>query len=345
MITPQTRTLDWVNHIRELYPKRDPILIEKMIMALTLVESLEMSGLDFIFKGGTSILLLLSEPYRFSIDIDILIPEEKVLDPYFDRILQQEIFHRIEENRRISTIPKKHFKFYYRSFVQEREDYILLDILFSESRYPKLSSIEIESPLIDITEQATKVSCPTIECLLGDKLTAFAPNTTGIPYGRDKELEIAKQLFDVGLLFDNAADLAAVSQTFHQIADQEIKYRKLNISTRDVLLDIINTSVLIGTRGVGSETNFTEINTGIKKMAGYVYRGNFTIDKAIVCAAKSAYLAALILSKRNSFDRFSEDLDLSDWIIEHPDYSRLNKLKKSSPEAFYYFYQAIKLIK
>jgi hypothetical protein len=314
-------------------------------MALTLVESLEMSGLDFIFKGGTSILLLLSEPYRFSIDIDILIPEEKVLDPYFDRILQQEIFHRIEENRRISTIPKKHFKFYYRSFVQEREDYILLDILFSESRYPKLSSIEIESPLIDITEQATKVSCPTIECLLGDKLTAFAPNTTGIPYGRDKELEIAKQLFDVGLLFDNAADLAAVSQTFHQIADQEIKYRKLNISTRDVLLDIINTSVLIGTRGVGSETNFTEINTGIKKMAGYVYRGNFTIDKAIVCAAKSAYLAALILSKRNSFDRFSEDLDLSDWIIEHPDYSRLNKLKKSSPEAFYYFYQAIKLIK
>jgi hypothetical protein len=220
-----------------------------------------------------------------------------------------------------------------------------LDILFSESRYPKLSSIEIESPLIDITEQATKVSCPTIECLLGDKLTAFAPNTTGIPYGRDKELEIAKQLFDVGLLFDNAADLAAVSQTFHQIADQEIKYRKLNISTRDVLLDIINTSVLIGTRGVGSETNFTEINTGIKKMAGYVYRGNFTIDKAIVCAAKSAYLAALILSKRNSFDRFSEDLDLSDWIIEHPDYSRLNKLKKSSPEAFYYFYQAIKLIK
>jgi hypothetical protein len=345
VITPQTRTLDWVNHIRELYPKRDPILIEKMIMALTLVESLEMSGLDFIFKGGTSILLLLSEPYRFSIDIDILIPEEKVLDPYFDRILQQEIFHRIEENRRISTIPKKHFKFYYRSFVQEREDYILLDILFSESRYPKLSSIEIESPLIDITEQATKVSCPTIECLLGDKLTAFAPNTTGIPYGRDKELEIAKQLFDVGLLFDNAADLAAVSQTFHQIADQEIKYRKLNISTRDVLLDIINTSVLIGTRGVGSETNFTEINTGIKKMAGYVYRGNFTIDKAIVCAAKSAYLAALILSKRNSFDRFSEDLDLSDWIIEHPDYSRLNKLKKSSPEAFYYFYQAIKLIK
>ena len=96
MISPQTRTLDWVTHIRDLYPKRDPILIEKMIMALTLVESLEMSGLDFIFKGGTSIILLLSEPYRFSIDIDILIPEEINLDPYFDFILRQGIFNRIE---------------------------------------------------------------------------------------------------------------------------------------------------------------------------------------------------------------------------------------------------------
>lgn len=344
MITPQTRTLDWVNHIRDLYPKKDPILIEKMIMALTLVESLKMSSLDFIFKGGTSMLLLLSEPYRFSIDIDILIPEEINLDPFFDSILQRDIFHRLEEDKRISNIPKKHFKFYYRSFVQKYEDYILLDILFNEAHFPKLSSEKIESPLIDIYGQAISIFCPTIECLLGDKLTAFAPNTTGISYGMDKELEIAKQLFDIGLLFDNAADLVTVSQTFHQIADQEIKYRQLDISTRDVLIDIFNTSVLIGTRGASSETNFTEINTGIKKMAGYVYCGNFTIDNAIVCAAKSAYLAELIIRNRNSFDKFSQDLNLSNQIIEHPDYSRLNRLKKSSPEAFYYFYQSIKLI-
>ena len=344
MISPQTRTLDWVTHIRDLYPKRDPILIEKMIMALTLVESLEMSGLDFIFKGGTSIILLLSEPYRFSIDIDILIPEEINLDPYFDFILRQGIFNRIEENKRVSNLPKKHFKFYYRSFVQDREDYILLDILFSESHYPNLSPINIETPLLDIQGQATHILCPTIECLLGDKLTAFAPNTTGIPYGKDKELEIAKQLFDVGLLFDHADDLATISQTFHQIADQEIKYRGLNISTRDVLLDIFNTSVLIGTHGAGSPANFTEINTGIRKMAGYVYRGNFTIDRAIVSAAKTAYLAILILREKISLDRFSLDLDLSDWVIDHPDFSKLNRLKKTSPEAFYYFYQAIKLI-
>lgn len=44
------------------------------------------------------------------------------------------------------------------------------------------------------------VNMPTLECLLGEKLTAFAPHTTGVPLGKKKELEIAKQLFDVAIL-------------------------------------------------------------------------------------------------------------------------------------------------
>ena len=36
--------------VREASPRMDPILIEKIIMALTLVESLWVSGLDLIFK-------------------------------------------------------------------------------------------------------------------------------------------------------------------------------------------------------------------------------------------------------------------------------------------------------
>jgi hypothetical protein len=53
----------------ERFEGSDPILIEKMIMALTLVEGHRLSGLDFIFRGGTSLLLLSGEPRRFSIDI------------------------------------------------------------------------------------------------------------------------------------------------------------------------------------------------------------------------------------------------------------------------------------
>jgi hypothetical protein len=36
--------------IRKVSPGKDPILIEKMIMALTLAESLKLAGLEFIFK-------------------------------------------------------------------------------------------------------------------------------------------------------------------------------------------------------------------------------------------------------------------------------------------------------
>ncbi len=43
-----------------------------MIHALSLVEQLSSQGLDFVFKGGTSLILLLDDAGRFSIDIDIV---------------------------------------------------------------------------------------------------------------------------------------------------------------------------------------------------------------------------------------------------------------------------------
>ena len=54
MISTQSRTSEWIMGIRKESRGSDPILIEKMIMAMTLVEELQLSGLDFIFKGGTS---------------------------------------------------------------------------------------------------------------------------------------------------------------------------------------------------------------------------------------------------------------------------------------------------
>jgi hypothetical protein len=43
-----------------------------MIYALHLLERLKTNGRDFIFKGGTSLVLLSEEDSRFSIDIDII---------------------------------------------------------------------------------------------------------------------------------------------------------------------------------------------------------------------------------------------------------------------------------
>lgn len=345
MISTQTRSKEWILGVREMSPGKDPILIEKMIMALTLVENLKKAGLDFIFKGGTSLLLLLESPLRFSIDIDIVLPDTTNLDECFVEVLRQGIFARIEESKRSGQLPKQHFKFIFQSVIEKKESHVLLDILIEKNPYPTLRSIEIQSSLITLDGQATKVVCPSKECLLGDKLTAYAPHTTGIPYGKGKELEMAKQLFDVAALFDVSDDIRMVRTTFQKIARQELAYRRINdLTSNDVLWDAFHTSVLIGTRGAASDKEYAELIDGFRKMAGFVYSGFFSLDSAILCASKAAYLTALILRNMETVDRFEKNVDISVWSITNQDYSKLNKLKKTSPEAFCYFFRALSLL-
>jgi predicted nucleotidyltransferase component of viral defense system len=345
MISNQSRTKEWIIGIRANSPGRDPILIEKMIMALTLVENLRLSGLDFIFKGGTSLILLLGMPQRFSIDIDIVLTRDQNLDEYIQAVLDQGVFHRVEENKRAGDLPKQHYKFFYNSVIQGKESHILLDILFDEDPYPTLQEVNIVSPLITVTEETTRVTCPALECLLGDKLTAFAPHTTGISYGVGKELEIAKQLYDVAILFDASKDVKLVGAAFENIALKQLSYRAMREQTStDVLMDVFYTAVLIGMRGSSSSTEYAELLDGFKKLAAFVYSGFFSLDSAILCASKAAYLSALIVNQKDSIQRFENNQDISSLSIVNSDYSKLNKLKKTSPEAFYYFYLALDLL-
>jgi len=63
------------------------------------------------------------------------------------------------------------------------------------------------------------VTVPSADDILGDKLTAFAPNTSGIPYikgDRDCSLEIIKQLYDVGRLFEHSGNFQHIKETFKQ---------------------------------------------------------------------------------------------------------------------------------
>ena len=53
-------------------PSADLQLLEKTIGALYLLENLVSEGLKFIFKGGTSLVLLLNDLKRFSVDMDII---------------------------------------------------------------------------------------------------------------------------------------------------------------------------------------------------------------------------------------------------------------------------------
>lgn len=81
MINETTFTKEWILKKSSQYvrgkKKADPTLIEKVTKALYLLEELAKTDLKFIFKGGTSLLLLLNKMHRFSIDIDIIVEEKK----------------------------------------------------------------------------------------------------------------------------------------------------------------------------------------------------------------------------------------------------------------------------
>jgi predicted nucleotidyltransferase component of viral defense system len=345
MISERARTKEWIEGVRDQFPGRDPILIEKLIMALSLLEDLRLSGLEFIFKGGTSLILLLGKPSRFSIDIDITLPGDPDLEKYFSRIIAKGTFSRFEESIRTGKIPKRHFRFFYQSAIQGVESHLLLDILFEENLYTQLVSVPIQSSILPQDDHKTVVMCPSVECLLGDKLTAYAPHTTGIRYGSEKQLEMVKQLYDVAALFDVVRDIDATHATFSRISKQEIHYRGLKeISSTDILWDSIQTSILIGTRGYANPEEYQEWVDGIEKFGSYVFRGRFTIDHAVVCASKAAYLSALFLKDENKVVHYEPGVYIKTWSITNQTYNKLNKLKKTSLESFSYFYQALSIL-
>jgi hypothetical protein len=347
MISKATYSLDWIKEVSAKLGKRvDPKLLEKAIYAFALLEQLSINGLDFTFKGGTSLLLTTSPPRRFSIDIDIISETSvEALEKLLDKITSVSVFTRWEDDtKRKHSIeaPVGHFKLYYKSKVDTLipEEPILLDVLFTPNPYPRVKEYMVEHEWLITEGKSAKVNVPVFESLLGDKLTAFAPNTTGILYTKDRPVEIIKQLYDIGLLFDLAQDFKLVKKSYLKIVGEEIVYRKLNIDWKAVLNDTKETCLILAQRDI-ERLEFVHLQKGITNITNFIIE-RFKLEEAIVAAAKAAYLCTL-LEKDNiaTSERFTSPSQVFDLVIENPSHNKLNKLKKTNPEAFYYWYQSV----
>jgi predicted nucleotidyltransferase component of viral defense system len=211
----------------------DKIILEKMIFALHLLERLKSNGLNFIFKGGTSLVLLLKEGNRFSIDIDIICStDRKTLEEILSKVIESSQFTewKLDDHRSYQAgVPKAHYKFSFETN-QQGSGTILLDVLIEDSIYPEHVEIPVATKWIE-ADGETMVTVPSVDAITGDKLTAFAPNTIGVPYfkGKDKQpfsMEICKQLFDLSKLFERIKNMEIVAASFKAFAEQEIAYRK-----------------------------------------------------------------------------------------------------------------------
>ncbi|MCF8262138.1 MAG: nucleotidyl transferase AbiEii/AbiGii toxin family protein [Melioribacteraceae bacterium] len=354
MIDKESLDIEWINKVSAIKRNADRILVEKVIRALLLLEGLAKINLEFIFKGGTALMLLLNSSRRLSIDIDIIIQNEpKELETLFQKLVGEQFFNRVELHLRVteSKIKKAHYKFYYTPIHKTRaeEEYILLDILFEKATYQNITNIPIVSDFVISKEENISVPIPSVEDILGDKLTAFAPNTTGIPYFKNEtsmSMEIMKQLYDISNLFDNISDLEIVANTFKSFSETELSYRgKGDLNYNHVVNDIIETALCITSRGNAGNGNFDELRSGINRVSGFIFSEAFHLDKAITAASKAAYASTAIKYKQKNVEKYSDPLQMEEWIIENPLWVRMNRLKKSNPEAYFYWYKMHKLIK
>lgn len=363
MIKDKCFTEEWLEQFKKQkdHKRIDKIILEKMIHALHLLERLKANGLDFVFKGGTSLVLLLKEGNRFSIDIDIICKaERKDLEEILDKVIESSHFTewKLDEHRSYQPgVPKAHYKFSFDTN-QQGSGTILLDVLNEDSIYPRLAELPVDTKWIE-TETETMVKVPTIDAITGDKLTAFAPNTIGIPYfkGKDKQpfsMEICKQLFDLSKLFEHIEDVELVAKSFMAFAEQEINYQKngnpeSDLTPEKVLQDTIDTCLIIAKRGGGSDDEkqkFAELQRGIKAFDfGFLMSGKFRIDDALPASARIAYLAAKIMVNDMSPIAYYKGQDVKELNIDDTDWNFLNKLKKQPDKSsFYYWFQMVQIL-
>ena len=231
-----------------------------------------------------------------------------------------------------------------------KQDKILLDVLFEENHYSQVVSLPIESPFLKTEGEPVMVNLPSYQDMLGDKLTAFAPHTTGIPFfkgDKDCSMEINKQLFDIAFLFDLTNDLTITAETFRKFAAVEFLYRNADPSNlQDVLDDIFNTSHCICLKGMENPEEFQLLQNGIGKVRSFIHsEKNYSLDHAIVNASKAAYLSKLIEKGINEVHHFApgSEQQLADATIAEPLPTKFNKFKKSNIEAFFYWNEIQKL--
>ena len=324
----------------------DPALLERVIYAFGLLEAIKSVGLPFCFKGGTSLMLILDHPMRLSTDIDIIVKPGIDIENYIKKAGEIFPFTAVEERVRIgkNNIEKRHFHFKYRSPKTGRDLSILLDVLFENIQYSSTMERPIKNELLLTNGDDLSVIVPNVNGVLGDKLTAFAPHTTGIPFGEEKELEIIKQLFDCGTLFDAMDNFEEVCATYKKIVKTEADYRGISITYEDVLKDTIKASLCIASRGQLYTEEYTYYKDGIFRIRNHALGGKFSGNIAVIYASKVLYLVSSMLVGSTSLTKITDATDYLNKNIELQKPKRFSYLRIVDPIAYGYIIEASKLL-
>lgn len=337
MIDKRIYSKDYIDHVL-MTQKCDPTILERTIFAFGLLEALVTVGAKFIFKGGTSLMLLLDTPLRLSTDIDIIAEPDTNMENFVKKASLIYPFIGYEESKRTgaNNIIKQHFRFFFKSVLRpDKEISVLLDVLYEKNHYAKVIEKEIHNSLVLTEGRPVMVSVPSVESILGDKLTAFAPHTIGVrPITKyedriiDKKIEVMKQFFDVASLYDVAKVQSEIAESYFNTAEAEIKYRGLSISPEECLKDTFAAALSIYSKGKFDKEDYKDYLFGIKGLSGFLINIKFNGETAFKQAAKVMHLTSCILNDQ-SIGNSIPDVDLLTG-----EYSKLNQTRKIDKNAY-----------
>lgn len=347
---------------QQLFQAQDLQTLEKCALALELVGRLRKERLDFIFKGGTSLMLLFDLPKRLSIDVDILClePLEK-LNEILNRVVTEAPFNRWkhQDHRDREAPPTKHFQVYYDPIVpQAHPPSIQIDVIESESPYAQLVEQRVEAPFLEIEEDVS-VPMPSASCLLGDKLAAFAPSTIGYPYqpisrtgreGEPRPIKVLKHLFDLGVLAELGTNMTHTIRTYEKIFEEQLKFRgkafeKQGIQiSRDVALDDSQDAAFWAARVGGrrlpkGEAKLNFMQGGIRALRSHLFNEPFGPAETRLAAGCATLVAEIVRKESADFDlpgTLGATLDnsyLGNTQLKHP-WGDLNTIKGTNTKAY-----------
>jgi len=333
----------------------DKQILERTIHAFILLDRLSASGLDFIFKGGTCLLLHMTSPKRLSVDVDIVCGVDR---SEFDKILSSAVCHPPFTgfellDRGAYRLPKRrHYKFKYPAKFGGTDNlYVLLDVVEEKNVIKNIMRKAVAHSFLLTDAKLNTVAVPTIDALLGDKLTAFAPNTIGIPLDQDRSHQVFKQLFDVAQLCDYAADFEVVKESYFSTAVAEAGYRGMPESPAEVALhDTIQTAFDICCIDFPKRELDPALEQlfrrGIGQLDSDLINGaNFDHTAAKIAAARTAHIACLLLDNPGNVDlqatKFSLTPELIATLKKHVMTGKLRILDKMKhiPEAYWHWYE------
>jgi hypothetical protein len=289
-------------HISRHRLNASPELAEQAVHCLELVAELSDGGLSYQFKGGNSLLLILSEPKRFSIDVDIASDRTREeIEAVLDAVVPKYgVFTRWERRQHKTKpwLPLSSYYLYYKSVVTGAPDAnIMLDVQMRRSAY-KTEFKPVRCGGLYVSE--AKVELPLPSSIIADKLLTLGPSTLGIPLGKGKEAQRLKHVYDVSRLSAALPDLEEMRESFRNCLKQENELQKTDYTVAEVVKDTIGYLWITACRKNPPESSddpaMNENIAGLAPFAAHLFESGYDwlnlrrdMARAAVCISAVGY--------------------------------------------------------